>query len=201
MLIQQHFRGFLSCLKTVWDNRRVKRAPVFRDSALQIRTKETKYSFTLLDCDPADTKLTSVTLSVMMRGQRERVPSTYRDTGARRPAICSLWDTGSRNLPPCSDRSECSDTCGFHPGTRRYLRKHRHNSQDVKSQNTTQQIFQTVLFGENTTVTALLHKHIISDVKQTTTVTFHGSAETEEVWTVSGRHYKTVTAALSQNHW
>lgn len=105
-----------------------------------------------------------------MRGQRERVPSTYRDTGARRPAICNLWDTGSRNLPPCSDRSECSDTCGFHPGTRRYLRKHRHDSQDVKSQNTTQQIFQTVLFGENTTVTALLHKHIISDVKQTTTV-------------------------------
>lgn len=41
---------------------------------------------------------------------------------AQLPEIDSLWDTRIHNLRLCFDRSECSDTCDFHPGIRQYLK-------------------------------------------------------------------------------
>lgn len=46
---------------------------------------------------------------------------TYPDKEGPLPEICSLWDKHIRSLRLCSDKSECSDTCDFHPGTRQYL--------------------------------------------------------------------------------
>lgn len=48
--------------------------------------------------------------------------NNYPNMEAQLPEIDSLWDTRIHNLRLCFDRSECSDTCDFHPGIRQYLK-------------------------------------------------------------------------------